>query len=87
MKTKQISFEVAEGILHSLNQSPAEFTAQARLLTAVQLFQSQKLSFGQAAELAGISQDRFLVELDSLNIPVINYSTAELDEELARFQQ
>jgi predicted HTH domain antitoxin len=87
MKTKQISFEVAEGILHSLNQSPDEFTAQARLLTALQLFQFHKLSFGQAAELAGISQDRFLVELDVLNIPVISYSTAELDEELARFQQ
>lgn len=87
MKTKQISFEVAEGILHSLNQSPDEFTAQARLLTAVQLFQFHKLSFGQAAELAGVNQDRFLVELDSLNIPIINYSTAELDEELARFQQ
>ena len=87
MKTKQISFEVTEGILHSLNQSPDEFTAQARLLTAVQLFQSQKLSFGQAAELAGISQDRFLAELDTLNIPVINYDAAELDDELARFQQ
>lgn len=86
MKTKQISFEVAEGILHSLNQSPAEFTAQARLLTAVQLFQSHKLSFGQAAELADVSQERFLMELDGRNIPVINYSAAELEAELARFQ-
>jgi hypothetical protein len=33
MKTIQISFEVAEGILHSLNQSPDEFTAQAQQLT------------------------------------------------------
>lgn len=87
MRTKQISFEVAEGILHSLNQSPAEFTAQARLLTAVQLCQSQKLSLSQAVELAGFSQGRFLVELDSLDIPVVNYSPTELDEELARFHQ
>ena len=35
MKTTQISFEVAEGILHSLNQSLDEFTAKARPFNVV----------------------------------------------------
>lgn len=86
MKATQISFEVSESILQALNQSRDEFISQVRLLAALQLFKNHKLSFGQAAELAGMSKDRFLIELDNYNIDLIDYDPSELEKELERFQ-
>ncbi len=86
MKTKEIRFEVQEDILNVLNQNITEFTMQIRLYTALQLFKRHKLSFGKAAELAGISRDEFLLELDKNDIDFIAYEPTELERELARFQ-
>jgi predicted HTH domain antitoxin len=86
MSATQISFEISETILQALNQSQDEFTSQMRLFAALQLFKSHKLSFGQAAELAGMSKDRFLIELDNYNIDLIDYDPSELEKELERLQ-
>jgi predicted HTH domain antitoxin len=86
MRETQISFEISESILQTLNQSRDEFVSQMRLFTALQLFKDQKLSFGQAAELAGMSKEKFLIELDDHNIDLIDYDASELEEELKRFR-
>jgi len=85
MKTTQSSFEISEGILEVLNESREQFVRQVRLFTALQLFKSHKLSIGKAAELAGMSKDRFLIELDDHAIALIDYEPAELEHELERF--
>ncbi|MFQ5822152.1 MAG: UPF0175 family protein [Candidatus Heimdallarchaeota archaeon] len=86
MRTTQIAFDIPESILHTLNQNRDEFTQQTRLFAALQLFQNHKLTFGQAAELAGMTKERFLVELDKYGIDLIDYDASELEEELERFQ-
>jgi predicted HTH domain antitoxin len=86
MKTAEVRFEVQEDILNALNQNITEFTMQLRLYTALQIFKRHKLSFGKAAELAGISRDEFLLELDKNEIDFITYEAFELERELARFQ-
>lgn len=86
MKTTQITFDIPENILHALNQNKHEFTGQTRLFTALQLFKNHKLTFGQAAELAGMNKERFLVELDKYDIDLIDYDSSELEQELERFQ-
>ena len=60
---------------------------QSRLYTALQLLKNHKLSFGKAAELAGISKDEFLIELDKNNIDFISYDSSELEAELERFEK
>ena len=85
MKTAEIRFEVQEDILNALNQNITEFTMQLRLYTALQLFKKHKLSFGKAAELAGISRDEFLIELDRNKIDFIAYDPSDLEKELERF--
>ena len=85
MKTAEIRFEVQEDILNVLNQNISEFTMQLRLYTALQLFRKHKLSFGKAAELAGISRDEFLIELDKNEIDFIAYDPSDLEKELERF--
>jgi predicted HTH domain antitoxin len=86
MRATQISFEISESLLQALNQNRDEFVSQLRLFAALQLFKNHKLSFGQAAELAGISKEKFLIELDNYNIDLIDYDPSELEKELERFQ-
>ena len=82
MKKAEIHFEIPEDILTALNQDINEFTRQSRLYTALQLYKNNKLSFGKAAELAGISRDDFLIELDKNEIDFIAYDPSELETEL-----
>ena len=85
MKMTDIKFKIPKEILNALNQDKVEFTKQSRLYTALQLFKNHKLSFGKAAELAGLSKDEFLMELDKNNIDYISYDSEELKSELKRF--
>ena len=82
MPATQINFQISEHILQTLNQNQAEFISQMRLLTALQLFKSHKLSFGQATELANLPKEQFLIELDKAKIDLIDYAPAELEQEL-----
>ena len=86
MKQTSLHFEIAENILYTLNQTPAEFISQIRLFTALQLFKTHKLSWGQAANLANLTKEQFLGELDQYQIPLIDYDAVKLTAELKRFQ-
>lgn len=85
MKTVEVYFEIPQDILDTLNQNIKEFTQQARLATALELYKNHKLSFGKAAELAGISKNEFLIALDKNEIDFIDYDPADLEAELERF--
>jgi predicted HTH domain antitoxin len=58
--------------------------ADARYLLAIKLFETGRLSLGQAAELSGYSYRAFLEVLRQNKIPVVNYPASDLDKELAR---
>jgi predicted HTH domain antitoxin len=56
--------------------------AEARMHFAVGLFAGEKVTLGQGAAIAGISQADFLRELGARKIPV-HYGLAELEEDIA----
>ena len=56
--------------------------ADAELLLAVKLFEMEKVSLGQAAELSGYSYRAFLEVLHQNKIPVVNYPASDLQKEL-----
>lgn len=85
MKMTNINFNIPENILNSLNLDKIEFTQQSRLFTALQLYKNHKLSFGKASELANISKEELLIELEKNNIDFISYDSSELQSELERF--
>lgn len=85
MKMTNINFKIPENILNSLNVDKIEFTQQSRLFTALQLFKNHKLSFGKASELANVSKEELLIELEKHNIDYISYDSSELESELGRF--
>ncbi len=61
---------------------PESLTAEeAKVLLAVKLFEVGKASLAQAANLAGFSKRAFIEVLGRHQVPVVNYSPAELREE------
>ena len=54
---------------------------------AVKLFESDFLTLGKAARLAGLSQEAFIEILGAMGIPVVKYEPSELEEELRSLQQ
>jgi len=50
---------------------------------ALSLFQDGLVTMGQAAKVAGTSQENFIDLLKETDIPAVNYSPDELEEELS----
>jgi predicted HTH domain antitoxin len=64
-------------------QLPPDISVEeARLLLMVKLFETGKLSLGQAAKIAGYSKPTFIELLGKLGVPVIDYPPEELEQEM-----
>jgi predicted HTH domain antitoxin len=61
---------------------PSVSTDEARLLLTVKLFETGKLSLGQAAKLAGYSKRTFIELLGKMGVPVLNYPAEDLEREI-----
>lgn len=59
---------------------------EAKMALASKLYERGKLTLGQAAELAGYSKETFMELLTEYNLPLINYSPEELDEDITNAQ-
>ncbi len=55
--------------------------AEAQFLLAAKLFETGRLTLGQAAKLAGHSRRAFIEVLGRLGVPVFDYPPEELDGE------
>ena len=57
---------------------------EARLMLALKLFETARLSLGQAAKMAGYSKATFMEIAGKHGVPVFAYSAEELRRELGR---
>ena len=55
---------------------------EAKLLFAIKLYETGKVSLGQAARIAGYSKRAFMDVLGRHKVPVFNYPADELQQEL-----
>ena len=55
---------------------------EVQTFLAIKLYETERISLGQAARLAGFSKRTFIEILGKYKVPVINYSPDELREEL-----
>ena len=55
---------------------------EARLLLTIKLFETGRLSLGQAARMAGYSKKAFMELLAKARVPLFDYPAAELQGEL-----
>ena len=65
-----ISVSIPEEILLSLRQDINEFAINMKLITAIKLYENHKLSIGQGAELAGLSEEDFIKVLGKNQISI-----------------
>lgn len=64
-------------------KSPLDISEEdARLFLAIQLFEEQRVSLAKASEIAEYKLDTFIDILSKKNIPVVNYSVEELEEDI-----
>lgn len=54
---------------------------EARLLLAIKLYETGKITLGQAAKMAGYSKRAFIELLGRYGVPVVAYPPEELREE------
>ena len=81
-----IKISVKRDIVESLriyNKDLKELEREAKVLLAIKLFKEGVLSLEQAAEFAELPLQKFIDELKTHNVPILEYDESELEEELA----
>jgi len=69
-------------ILWAIDKEPDEFEAEARLLLALSLYESGRLSTELAAQLAGMSRFAFIFELGKYERSPFRATAAELAKDI-----
>jgi predicted HTH domain antitoxin len=87
MSTCTLTIDYPEEVLWALRQEPAEFEQQARLLLALALYRSGKLSTGLAARLAGMARVAFMLTLGQYGLSPFGESASEIEEDLRDARQ
>ena len=82
-----LSIEYPSEVLWALQQEPDEFQEQARLLLALKLYETGKLSTGLAAQLAGLPRSAFLVLLGRHGLSPFGQDPSELESDLQDARQ
>ena len=82
-KKNRLTIDYSDEILWTLQQNPEEFAADARLLLAIKLYETGKLSTGLASQLAGVSRNAFYVLLSQNELSPFGEDPEELEEDLA----
>ena len=78
-----LTIEYPSEVLWALQQEPQEFEADARLLLAVKLYETGRLSTGLAARLAGVPRSAFIFLLGRYGLSPFGQSPDELEDDLA----
>lgn len=80
---KQLTITYPEELLLCLKESPDEFEAHARLLLAVKLYETGKITTGMAARLSGRSRAAFILELAHFGLSPVGTLPEDLSGDLA----
>ncbi len=80
MKTLKVPYP--DDLPEALGKTPEEFEQELRFLVAAKLYEVGCISFGRAADLAGISRVDFLGKLGQYRVPIFNYPLEELEREI-----
>lgn len=82
MSQNVLTIEYGDDLLMRLGISREKFSAEAKLLLAVKLYELGKLSSGEAAQFAGRSRVDFLFALGEMGVPMSNLQKENAVDEL-----
>ncbi len=78
-----LTIEYPSEILWALQQEQQEFETDARLLLALKLYETGRLSTGMAARLADMPRSAFIFLLGRYGLSPFGQSASELEDDLA----
>jgi predicted HTH domain antitoxin len=81
-ETKTLIIEYPAEILWAVQQEQAEFEADARILLAVKLYETGKLTTGLAARMAGVSRSTFIFLLGRHGLSAFGEGPEEVEDDL-----
>jgi predicted HTH domain antitoxin len=81
-ETNTLIIEYPAEVLWALQQEPAEFEADARLLLAIKLYETGKLTTGLAARLAGVPRSTFIFLLGRYGLSPFGEAPDEIRDDL-----
>jgi len=82
-----LTIEYPPDVLWALQKNPDEFASEARLLLALKLYETGRLSTGLAARLAGVPRITFIFLLGQYGLSPFGETADELDEDLNHARQ
>jgi predicted HTH domain antitoxin len=82
MNIHTVSIDFPNDILLAINESENDLKKRIKLLLATQLYVSEKLTIGKAAQLSGLSRFEFEKELSKNKISISNLSEDDLLNDL-----
>lgn len=77
-----LKISIPDSVLLSTRQSSVQFEAEAKIAIAIKFYRDEKLSLGQAAELAGFAELDFIKLLGQYGISVFRFEDGELEKDL-----
>lgn len=77
-----INIDVPDSLLLKWDGSKETIRREMQKLLAIKLFEGGYLTSGQAAEMYGIHRLDFIEKISKMGIPVVNWDTGEIQEEL-----
>jgi len=78
----QIVLNFDPGAFSALRLSPKAFSEELKIAAVVQWYAEQRISQSKACEILGIPRSRFLDELYRRNLPAIQVTLDELQQEI-----
>ena len=72
-----LNISIPDSIVLSTRQSTKQFESEAKKAIAIKFYTDEKLSLGQAAELAGLNKFEFMKLLGQNNISVFRFDGDE----------
>lgn len=78
----KITLDFPENAFATFRQTPSEFMDELKLAATIKWYEMGRLSQARAAELAGISRHDFLDALLRYQVPAIQTTPEDLEQEL-----
>lgn len=78
-----LSIDYPERVLRALQQDSVQFEQEARLLLALKLYETGRLTTGLAAQVAGLSRIDFILSLGQFGLSPFSENADELADDLA----
>jgi len=77
-----LNISIPDSVVLSTRQTAVQFEVEAKIAIAIKFYRDEKLSLGQAAELAGFAELDFIKLLGQYGISIFRFEDGDLEKDL-----